>query len=329
MNKALNHHVSPGISVGGIGAMGVALLLAGAGGILMLRGLGDYVLQEGSTAGAAIVFGAAMVVLSPFLWFWGRQIQRQDAFRRRHPDEPWLWNAKWAGGRIRNSDWTKVYHNYLIAAFLLAFPLTVFTHKQNTVEIRPARANRQAIVVSNNAAMYFAMGFSLAGAAYLIYAGVNTWRLVKFGASTLQLATFPGVIGGQLVGVIYTQHKVPASDGYHLRLQCIHRVITGYGRYSRVKETPVWEAENTMARGVMDEDMSRTAIPVGFRIPGYCRPSDVLPSRDRIYWQLQVLAKVPGLNYRATFVVPVFLTEDSTMEEEPAGQVDPVAAYRA
>ncbi|MCL2639635.1 MAG: hypothetical protein FWD53_02205 [Phycisphaerales bacterium] len=185
-----------------------------------------------------------------------------------------------------------------------------------------------------DAVVVLALASLLTGATFLFRASRSTGYLLKFGTSALELATFPGVIGGQLVGVIYTQHKIPATDGYHLRLRCLQRVVVDSGftigrkRRRYVTEMPIWEAEGTMARGVMEHDMSRTAIPVGFRIPGHCRPSDLTTFDGSVRWELQVLAKVPGVNYRATFVVPVFHTEDSTMEE-PVDQVDPVAAYRA
>ena len=263
---------------------------------------------------------------------------------RRYLNGPWLKNPKWAGGRIRNSDGKSAFWSYVIAAACLCFVLIIpglnQLHRKNVAAKEAAKRSPLAHVVTDkqtidkqeNAALYFAIGLALfVGAAFLTHAVVNTRRLIRFGSSTLELATFPGVIGGQLVGIIYTQRKLTPSDGYHLRLRCIHRVVTYYGtgrdRHSAVEETPIWEEQCTMARSVTDGDMSRTAIPVGFSIPSHCRPSDVHTSNDSVRWELQALAKLPGLNYLATFIVPVFRTEDSTTN--PTEQVDPVAAYRA
>jgi len=54
-----------------------------------------------------------------------------------------------------------------------------------------------------------------------------------------------------------------------------------------------------------------TVIQVRFRLPLDVLPSDDTNSNDRIVWRLQVTAAVPGVDYSATFEVPVFRTPAS------------------
>jgi hypothetical protein len=47
---------------------------------------------------------------------------------------------------------------------------------------------------------------------------------------------------------------------------------------------------------------------VEFQIPSDCEPSDERNPNDRTLWRLTASAKVPGIDYSATFEVPVFKT---------------------
>lgn len=295
------------------------LLFAGAAAFLIIWGVLNFLAAGWHSASAKIIGGLIILALAAVLWLNGRRGYRQQKqaidVRQAHPNEPWRWSKKWADGRIRDSDRTRMFVAWIFAAAFLG------------VGLPAAFAALRAMHQGNHLAL-IALLFPLSGTAFLIWALTETFRLLKFGSSILELATFPGVIGGQLVGVIYTRHKLPPSDGYHLQLRCIHCVIRQSGEDSSKNETVLWEDEAVMIRGVLDEDTSRTAIPVGFPIPADGLESDDANPKSYIYWQLQARAKVPGLDYRATFIVPVYRTAD-TPQRTPAPQVDPVAAYRA
>ncbi|MCL2639441.1 MAG: hypothetical protein FWD53_01205 [Phycisphaerales bacterium] len=280
----------------------VAWVFGGIGGIVCLLGLIGWALGRNNMGG--FICGTPFVIVAVILWLSGRQLHRRQELRKKHADEPWLWNPKWAD-RIRYSDGEGAFRDYFAAALLLAIGtggLAYLWHHPHG-EIRVPT--------------YIFLAFVLAGFVFLAFRGVKTRRLMKFGPSELALATFPGVIGGQLVGVIYTGRKLHAADGYHLRLRCVA------GKEGGV----LWEDTATMARGVMEDDTSRTAIPVGFNIPADYPPTGIVGDSNAVYWQLQVRAKVPGLHYFAAFKVPVFCTAESAAVVEE-GKVDPVAAYR-
>lgn len=48
------------------------------------------------------------------------------------------------------------------------------------------------------------------------------------------------------------------------------------------------------------------AMPIAFRIPGDVQASDDSNPSDQVIWRLGVRAEVPGVDYQATFDVPVF-----------------------
>jgi hypothetical protein len=298
----------------------VVLVFAAAAASLITWGVLDAFAAGWHSASAKIIGGLIILALAAVLWLNGRRGYHQQKqaieVHQQYPNEPWLWNKSWADGCIQDSDRTSMVVAWIFAAAFLGLGLPA------TIAAFAQAHNKDFSMV------YLVLLFPLVGTLFLIWALTEVFRRLKFGTSVLELATSPGVLGGQLVGVIYTRHKLAPESGYHLQLRCIHRLVTVSGGESETRETVLWEDEATMIRGLMDEDTSRTAIPVGFHIPATCQQSDDADPKSSIYWQLQARAKVPGLDYRATFIVPVFRTAE-TPQLAQSPQVDPVAAYRA
>ncbi|MCL2646990.1 MAG: hypothetical protein FWD61_08285 [Phycisphaerales bacterium] len=202
-------------------------------------------------------------------------------------DEPRLRNKRWSGDEIRGKT------SSILAPCIFAI---VFCGIGGAIVFFKLKHDND-MSMSMHMIILIASPFFLIGIGCFIGTLVAILRRIKFGVSTLELASFPVPIGGQLVGVIHTGHKLPHAHGYHLKLQCI--------RCENHNDIPsdivLWEDEATVPHGVHNRDTSHTAIPVGFRIP-----ADSLPSLGNIYWKLEACAKMPGLKYRATFQVPVY-----------------------
>ena len=151
-------------------------------------------------------------------------------------------------------------------------------------------------------AIFIGGGALAAGVPCLIKALVETFRRKKFGASTLKLTSFPATSDGILVGVIQTRcPSLPPADGYRLSLKCIACDSDG-GKDSAIV---LWEKRVVVVDSVFDRDTFRVAIPVDFRIPADYLPKGFYDSRGT-FWRLEVFAKVPGLKYRVSFLVPDF-----------------------
>ena len=135
------------------------------------------------------------------------------------------------------------------------------------------------------------------------------WR--KFGQSVFQMASVPGVIGGQLAGVIRTSAKVRPEDGFHLMLRCVRRITTGSGKQRSTSETVLWEDEQIVTHELLDDMAEQSAIPVVFRHPLRLPAHRRAEPDDQTVWRLKAAAEVPGIDYSATFEVPVFKTPES------------------
>jgi hypothetical protein len=246
----------------------------------------------------ALIF-AAVGVFAVLLWsMLGRRRKRQkEALAQARPAEPWLRKKAWADGRIRNSAASLV--GPLVFAILWnAFCAPLWF-------ILPGEA-----VHKGDRVAWLALAFPITGLVLACWAVVSVLRWRKFGRSVFQMASVPGVIGGQLAGVIRTRVKIEPENTFRIRLSCINCVTSRASR-GHISRSIVWQDEESVARDLLQEDRHHSAIPVLFQIPYECRQTDDGDPSNIFLWSLEVTAKMPGLDYCAEFNVPVFKTPES------------------
>lgn len=234
-----------------------------------------------------------------------------------YPDEPWKWKKEWANGRIiGNSKQTMLY----IWAFAICW---------NGFSIPLAYILIPRYLAQDNKLVYLILIFPLIGL-FILWSAITTLlRWKRFGRSQFEMATVPGVIGGDLGGMVNTSVNIRPEGGFQLHLKCINRYQTGSSDSRRIEEKTLWEQSQVMSREVLGDDRSRSAIPVFFHIPYSCKPTDENDPNDKIIWQLKIEVKLPGVDYMTQFEVPVFRTEASREDQAVSDELpDPLADYR-
>ena len=127
--------------------------------------------------------------------------------------------------------------------------------------------------------------------------------------------------GAALEGQIETgiAAKAAPPDGFVIRLKCIHRYkrTTGSGDRRRTKHhrDTLWQAEAT-ADGRNTARHPGLVVPVHFELPPD-KPASSLGGGDGILWELEVTAAVPGLDYAATFELPVLAPDPTIAGRSP------------
>ncbi len=240
----------------------------------------------------AVAFGGVGFGLMALGLFGARKAKEEKKRAASHPGKPWLWKSEWAEGWIPSSSGRS------------ATALAVFAVFWNVVSILPAwYAVREGFFMQGEKMALLALLFPAIGFGLIAAAAVAVARRRKYGLSVFEMASVPGVVGGQLAGVIRVPAKVQAEEGFRLALRCIQTVTTGSGKHRSTSERVLWEGEQAVARELRQADPAQTAVPVLFEIPSDCDPTD---ESDRIAWRLECRAKTPGLDYATTFDVPVF-----------------------
>jgi len=278
-------------------------------GIFMtVNGLRAAIAGEWGEAATSLVFGlvfggAGFGLLAAL--FRGRKKQQElERLQGEHPSEPWLWRSDWAAGRIEGSSRAKL---YMAWGFALFWNLISYTVAPVAVVDGYLRQGEALALV--------ALVFPLVGAGLLVWAIRMTIRHRKFGVSVFRMPEVPGVIGRKLEGVILTNTLVRPDDGFHVTLSCVNRITTGSGKNRSTRENILWQEERQI--GQAHQVGRATAIPVAFRLPRNVRQSDSTEARDQIIWRLEVRAAVPGVDYHASFDVPVFRTPESEIPLAP------------
>ncbi len=249
-------------------------------------------------AGSVLAFGGVGFGLLAFTLFGRRSQRKKGALAQAHPEEPWLWRKDWADGTIRGSA-TSLAGPLVFAIFWNGFfAVAWFAFLCN----RTGRSDEQVI-------LWFMIPFTIIGLGLLGLAAVSVMQWRKFGRSVFQMASVPGVIGGQLAGVIRTPVKIEPQDAFRLKLTCVDLVSSRGSR--SISRNLVWQDEQRIAHDMLQSDVSHSAIPVLFQIPYECRPTDDSDPKNIISWTLEVAAKTRGLDYWAQFDVPVFKTPES------------------
>lgn len=144
----------------------------------------------------------------------------------------------------------------------------------------------------------------LAGVATLVaFRDLLHWR--KFGEAALQLTILPGVIGGLLCGRIHLPAHIRPQEGFTLQLQCVKHVTTKSGNNTRTSKNNLWNQAQFVPNAQVQAGLTRATVPVRFEI---CQdlPGSGSASSVRIAWYVDITAAVPGIDYAATFEVPVF-----------------------
>jgi hypothetical protein len=208
-----------------------------------------------------------------------------------HPDEPWLWRGDWAAREAHEI--TPPRATLWLMAGIWCLATLPFAWLFRDRELRDPAA-------------IMALLFLASGVATVGLAAYSTLRRRKYGTSLCRLERLPFRVGDVVRGEITTRmHELPA-EGFQLRLVNLRRTVTGSGKQQRVKETVLGTVEQTVHPANVMRGPDTIRIPFRFDTPANGQPTDLRNMRDRALWRLEVRAEVPGIDYRATFELPVF-----------------------
>ncbi len=238
-----------------------------------------------------------------------RKYSQKLQVQAEHPGEPWLWRDDWAAGRVKSNTKGSMVTAWVFAIFwnLVSWTATIFALPNAMRE--------------KGASSYFLIIFPAAGIVLLIYAIRRTLAFVEFGKTCFEMASVPGVIGRDLKGSIQARFSHSPDHGVQLRLSCVHRYRTGTANNRSTNETILWREEAEVSAGQLFPGPAGTTIPVSFHIPPDAQPTDQRTPNDELIWQLEAIAKLPGVDYHDVFEVPIFRTAQTpTSEREEKSQ---------
>lgn len=249
-----------------------------------------------------VTFGGVGFGLIIFGFIGTRKVSQQQARQAENPDHPWLWREDWERRTIQYTDRAGAIGWVIFAVLWNAVSSPILFVFQEEWEF-------------GNHMILIGLIFPLVGV-WLAFKAVQAmlrWR--RYGLSTLHLDQVPIAPGEQLSGRVVTSAAVDPADGYDVTLSAVHSYSTGSGKNRSTRKDTLWEDQRqvTVARRSRDG----MEIPVAFEVPeGVATTAQ--EGDHKVVWLLQLRAAVAGVDYHASFDLPVFaVAEDGGLDSRP------------
>jgi hypothetical protein len=218
-----------------------------------------------------------------------RNIRKQASGR-----SPWQYDFPWDRHGTSDDSFKRsfrvLYAVLMISAFLIPLQLLMLRH----AEIPGARI-----------VLYFVFGLFdlalLAGFGRALYLFI---RAVKFGKNRIVFHSFPLSIGEDM-GVTFAADRRLRNQTLHAELQCIREYYEPSGSGDSRSSRPIFELLYSQT-GEFTTDGSGVAN-LTFHLPPDALSTDLV-GPPPCYWELEITAKVPGIDYRGIFLMPVYKT---------------------
>jgi hypothetical protein len=236
------------------------------------------------------VLGLQLLVMG----VWGfRATKALSARQAAAPGQPWLWRDDWASRRIRASR-----PRSLGKLWVFAVVWNVLTAPVYPFAVRSFQKG-------GDWSQLLVLAFPLFGLWQLGSVVRTTLSATRFGTSILELDAVPGPIGGDVAGTIRVSRMLAPGQTVRVWLTCVRRTSRTATRGGQaIGERMIWQGNPTdvMAGGQAGD----VRIPFVLTIPADAQPTDDRDPANRVVWRVNARAEVPGLDYAATFDVPVF-----------------------
>ncbi len=206
---------------------------------------------------------------------------------------PWLWDYEWQALGISDNKIKKVLHGLImlivVGTFLAPFHWWAFYSGDGRIMVK--------IMV-----VFFDLVFGLGGGYYFLN---NLALYLKYGNSRLRFGNFPFYLGNKLsvvlVGLPSEIHQL------QLDLRCIEEKYETRQR-GRKKESRVvcyqLHHENRTLTG--SQVSSGNTMAMEWNLPGESELTSTLSQRPARFWELEVKADTPGVDYHSRFLLPVY-----------------------
>ena len=222
---------------------------------------------------------------------------RLKRLREQHPHEPWLVEHAWDPEGTAADSRASVVSQVLILAFLLVF-LSPFNY---FVFLGPDASD---IPLVPRAIVAF---FDLIP--ILLIGGIVTtlWHAAKYGRSRLAFGSFPFYLGGPLAARFSTSRATFEFNSMTFTLRCVEEQTETYrttdqSTGTRTRCDQLWADEVVLEGG---GGRYGGEFPISFKLPDGDYGSRLIDTPER-YWELEVKADTPGLDFAALFLLPVY-----------------------
>jgi hypothetical protein len=150
--------------------------------------------------------------------------------------------------------------------------------------------------------------FPLVGIWLLWRAIHNTLQWRRFGNVTFHMDPYPGSVGGDVGGSFELPLPYDSTHNFTATLTLVNRYESGSGKDRSTSERPKWQQQGI---AVTESSQTGTRVFIRFAVPEGLPVSEPV-SKNYHLWRLVVVASIPGVDFSATFELPVFATGEKS-----------------
>lgn len=253
----------------------------------------------------AVLYSVAGLFIGVGLLMIGSGIR--GMFRRRrhfelvrlHPDEPWMVDGPWDPRRASDDGGRRARYALFGAAFLVLF-LVPFNAVVFFVEDAPIFAK---VIIGF---------FDLLGMWVVGYAIHQLMQRLKYGESHVRYSTFPIHLGDKVTLYFSNARGIGSFEKFAATIRCIQErvVVTGSGK-NRSRKT-VYDQIYAEAIEINDPGQHRGGsreLEFTYELPAG-EYTTLLATQEPRYWEFELTAETPGVDYCARFLLPVYARPD-------------------
>jgi hypothetical protein len=150
--------------------------------------------------------------------------------------------------------------------------------------------------------------FPVVGVGLLGWAIVTTARARRFGQTWLDTTAAVARPGHTWRATVHAALPQPDSDSSYtvqLKLTCLSRTLSRHGDDCDEREHILWREETELDSSSVSFGADGASVPVRFDIPGDALQTTAVGKGAGILWVLTVEARLPGVDLKEDFDVPV------------------------
>lgn len=248
----------------------------------------------------ALFFLAGLVVLAHGIeGLWHRA--KVKRLRQQHPDEIWHADYSWQSSGASGDNLQRLINScYGCLAFtLVMLPLNWFAFFYAD---RVEGVYLKIVLAFFNVLILISWGYTV----YLLL------QFIKYGNSFLQFSQFPFFLGERAQLTLKTKGMIRGLKTMTFILRCCEERFETrtIGRKQQI-DLVVYQlyAETVNFEDVGRYQQKNLQWPLILELPRDPRLASSLSARPPVYWELEVKASTPGIDYHTFFLVPVYARE--------------------
>ena len=214
--------------------------------------------------------------------------------------EPWYWDHPWDSKGAESGGIGPAIQSFLGFLFLCAF-LSMFNWWAFLSDEGPWPVKLVVIL------------FDLIALAVLAGAFYQLFQYFKYGKSRLLFARFPFRPGNSVEAGLLANRRLAAAPSISLTLRYIEEVTethrSGQGSQRKTTTSQVLYCLHEVKQEISPRQFDAGAdveIPINIRLPAGDFANRLIETPRR-YWELEIKAETPGIDYAARFLIPVYV----------------------